>query len=108
MEESLSVSARRWSEWSNLSEVEFLSIELPAHIVIRGWGWRETFQGYIDSLALREGWWSNVNLEKIREVACSLRDFRPDIKVIDEKRVRVWYKGNFRTVVVQIPSPGRR
>lgn len=93
-------------EWSNLSEEEFLSIELPANIIIRNWKWKATFQNYIDSLEKRAFWWPNANPEKLRKIATELRDFRPDIKVLDERRARVLYKGNYRTVVVQIPSPG--
>lgn len=93
-------------EWSNLSEEEFLSIELPANIVIRNWNWKKTFQNYIDCLETRVNWWPNADPEKLRFIASALRDFKPKMKVIDDRRVRVLYKGNFRTVVVQVPSPG--
>lgn len=93
-------------EWSNLSEVEFLSVELPANIIIRNWKWKATFQNYIDGLEKRVTWWHNANPEKLRTIATELRDFRPDIRVIDDRRVRVRFRGGFRTVIVPVPVVG--
>jgi hypothetical protein len=90
-------------EWSNLSEKEFLSIELPANIIIRNWKWKATFQNYIDSLEKRVFWWPNADPDALRQFAEELRDRKPVIRVIDDRHVVVTYKGQSHTVIVPVP-----